>query len=217
MKRISLVAAAVTAAAAAAGCQSMMGGEKPIVAVAEMKATTAAGPANLNPVGVVRFSQLGASKVMVEAEIKGLKPNSEHGFHVHAVPDCSGDGTKTGAHFNPDAHPHNHPGQMIRHAGAMFNLKTDANGTGTPHRSTMSSSRSGKVDASSRWARTPGRRRWLPGTTWTMPSPSPWPPSEHQTITERNRVSSTKLMSTCGGTAVDSPGRLRMKARVRAT
>lgn len=131
MKRISLVAAAVTAAAVAAGCQSMMGGEKPIVAVAEMKATTAAGPANLNPVGVVRFSQLGASKVMVEAEIKGLKPNSEHGFHVHAVPDCSGDGTKTGAHFNPDAHPHNHPGQMIRHAGAMFNLKTDANGTGT--------------------------------------------------------------------------------------
>ena len=44
MKRISLVAAAVTAAAVAAGCQSMMGGEKPIVAVAEMKATTAAGP-----------------------------------------------------------------------------------------------------------------------------------------------------------------------------
>lgn len=131
MKRISLVAAAVAAVVAAAGCQSMMGGEKPIVAVAEMKPTTAAGPANLSPTGIVRFSQLGASKVMVEAEIKGLKPNSEHGFHVHAVPDCSGDGTKTGAHFNPDAHPHNHPGQMIRHAGAMFNLKTDANGTGT--------------------------------------------------------------------------------------
>lgn len=131
MKRISHVAAAIAVAIAAAGCQSMLGGDKPIVAIAEMRPTTAAGPANLNPTGVVRFSQLPGSKVMVEAEIKGLKPNSEHGFHVHAVADCSGDGTKTGAHFNPDGHPHNHPGQIIRHAGAMFNLKTDSTGTGT--------------------------------------------------------------------------------------
>lgn len=131
MKRSSLVAVAVAAATITAGCQSMMGGDKPIVAIAEMKPTTAAGPANLNPTGIVRFTQVGSSKVLVEAEIKGLKPNSEHGFHVHAVPDCSGDGLKTGAHFNPDAHPHNHPSQILRHAGAMFNLKTDSNGTGT--------------------------------------------------------------------------------------
>jgi len=130
MKRITLIAAAVAATVVAAGCASMSR-EKPIVAVAEMQPTTAAAPAGVNPVGLVRFTQIGNSKVLVEAEIKGLKPHSEHGFHVHAVPDCSGDGLKTGAHFNPDAHPHNHPSQMIRHAGAMFNLKTDAAGTGT--------------------------------------------------------------------------------------
>jgi len=113
------------------GCQSMMSDRNPVVAVAEMKPTTAAGPANLNPTGTVRFTQIGASRVLVEAQISGLKPNSEHGFHVHAVPDCSGDGTKTGAHFNPDGHPHGNPGHTLRHAGAMFNLKTDAAGVGT--------------------------------------------------------------------------------------
>ncbi len=131
MKRFSLIAATVAAVVAATGCQSMLGGDKPVIAVAEMRPTTAAAAAGLNPSGVVRFSQIGASKVLVEAEIKGLKPNSEHGFHVHAVADCSGDGLKTGVHFNPDAHPHNHPSQIIRHAGAMFNLTTDSNGTGT--------------------------------------------------------------------------------------
>ena len=37
---------------------------------------------------------------------------------------------KTEGHFNPNSHPHGHPGQNRRHAGAMFNLKTDASGIG---------------------------------------------------------------------------------------
>lgn len=112
-------------------CQST-GSNKPapLVAVAMLSPTTVAAAAGLTPSGQVKFTQLDSGKVLVEANITGLKPNSEHGFHVHAVPDCSGDGTKTGAHFNPDNHPHNHPAEMVRHAGALFNLKTDANGVG---------------------------------------------------------------------------------------
>ncbi len=131
MSRIYIAAFATTTAILITGCQSMMAERKPVVAIAEMKPTTAAAGANLSPTGTVRFTQIGASRVLVEAQISGLKPNSEHGFHVHAVADCSGDGLKTGGHFNPDGHPHGDPGHTLRHAGAMFNLKTDVTGVGT--------------------------------------------------------------------------------------
>ena len=127
--------ATVTAVAATllalAGCKSMTDEKKPIVAIAEMMPTTAAAAANLKPTGTVTLTQLGTNRVLVKAEISGLKPHSEHGFHVHAVPDCSGDGLKTGGHFNPDGHPHGDPSHILRHAGAMFNIKTDAAGVGT--------------------------------------------------------------------------------------
>ncbi len=116
---------------ALAGCKSMTEEKKAVVAIAEMMPTTAAAAANLTPVGTVTLTQLGTNRVLVKAEIKGLKPYSEHGFHVHAVPDCSGDGLKTGGHFNPDGHPHGDPSHILRHAGAMFNIKTDGAGVGT--------------------------------------------------------------------------------------
>ncbi len=124
------LATSLTAIAALTACQNMPVSPS-LQAVAVMSATTAAAGAQLNPAGRVTFTQLKNGKVQVVAEISGLKPNSEHGFHVHAVADCSGDGTKTGAHFNPDNHPHNHPAEAVRHAGAMFNLKTNAQGVGT--------------------------------------------------------------------------------------
>ena len=124
LPKLSLLSAAILLAA----CQNI---PPALTAVAQIQPTSAAQAAGLNPTGTITFTQIGSGMVMVEAKISGLKPNSEHGFHVHAVPDCSGDGTKTGAHFNPDNHPHNHPGERNRHAGAMFNLKTDANGVGT--------------------------------------------------------------------------------------
>jgi superoxide dismutase, Cu-Zn family len=103
----------------------------PVIAMAEIMPTAAAAGVSLNPSGSVSFTPLANGTLLVQARITGLKPNAEHGFHVHEVPDCSGDGAKTGAHFNPDGHPHNHPAQGARHAGAFFNLKTDANGVGT--------------------------------------------------------------------------------------
>ena len=78
--------------------------------------------------GTVRFAQKG-DNVLVTADVSGLKPNSEHGFHVHEKGDCSApDGMSAGGHFNPTGKPHAHHGQGERHAGDMPNLKADANG-----------------------------------------------------------------------------------------
>ena len=131
MTRNCTLISAVAVALLITGCQSMMDEKKPVIAIAEMKPTSAAAPAGLAPAGLVTFTQVGTNRVLVKAVISGLKPHSEHGFHVHAVPDCSDDGMKTGAHFNPDGHPHNDPSHILRHAGAMFNIKADENGVGT--------------------------------------------------------------------------------------
>jgi superoxide dismutase, Cu-Zn family len=120
------------AAALLAACGSLgPSAAQPLRAQAQLQPTSSAAAANLAPAGVVKFTQLAGGKVLVEATVSGLRPNAEHGFHVHDVADCSGDGMKTGGHFNPDNHPHNHPREAKRHAGAMFNLKTDARGVGT--------------------------------------------------------------------------------------
>lgn len=122
--RLSLLGTALTLV----GCQPLT--SITLTAKANLTPTSAAQATGLNPMGSVVFTQIGSGMVMVEANIAGLKPNSAHGFHIHAVPDCSGDGTKTGDHFNPDNNAHTHPGQPHRHVGAMFNLRTDANGVG---------------------------------------------------------------------------------------
>ena len=78
--------------------------------------------------GSVNFEQ-SVGKVRVRGEIRGLKPNAEHGFHVHEKGDCSsGDGVSTGGHFNPDMKPHGAPNSMAHHAGDFPALKTDAAG-----------------------------------------------------------------------------------------
>lgn len=78
--------------------------------------------------GTVTFSQIGA-KVLVNADISGLKPNAEHGFHVHDKGDCSsGDGMSTGGHFNPTAQAHGAHVSQTHHAGDLPSIKADANG-----------------------------------------------------------------------------------------
>lgn len=96
-----------------------------------------AGPravANLQPTmgnqtsGTVILAQRG-SRVEVHAVVTGLKPNHEHGFHVHEAGDCSsGDGMSAKGHFNPYGKPHGHHATMERHAGDMPNLRGDASG-----------------------------------------------------------------------------------------
>ncbi len=78
--------------------------------------------------GWVQFAQQG-STVRVTAEVRGLTPNAEHGFHVHEKGDCSApDATSAAGHFNPTGQPHGHHGQPQRHAGDMPSLKADAAG-----------------------------------------------------------------------------------------
>ena len=79
--------------------------------------------------GEVKFTQKG-DKVMVTGLVSGLKPNAEHGFHVHEKGDCSsGDGMSTGGHFNPGGKAHGAHGAMEHHAGDLPSLKADASGT----------------------------------------------------------------------------------------
>ena len=78
--------------------------------------------------GSVTFSQIGA-KVRVSADISGLKPNAEHGFHVHDKGDCSsGDGMSTGGHFNPTAQAHGAHASGAHHAGDLQSITADVDG-----------------------------------------------------------------------------------------
>jgi len=110
------------AAAMVAGCASLGGGSGPS-AKADLAPTKGNGAS-----GQVTFQQMGSS-VRVAGTVSGLKPNAEHGFHVHEKGDCSsGDGMSTGGHFNPGGKAHGHHGAADRHAGDMPNLKADAKG-----------------------------------------------------------------------------------------
>jgi superoxide dismutase, Cu-Zn family len=81
--------------------------------------------------GLVRIRQAGKS-LELEGRISGLKPNQEHGFHIHEKGDCSSpDGMSAGGHFNPDNAAHAHHSNSAHHAGDLANLKADASGVAT--------------------------------------------------------------------------------------
>jgi superoxide dismutase, Cu-Zn family len=111
---------ALLAAAALAGCQTTPSGPT--------RATAALHPTAGNAAqGEVTFEQVG-DKVRVTAQVVGLTPNQEHGFHIHEVGDCSAsDGASAKGHFNPYGKPHGPPGSE-HHAGDMPSLKADARG-----------------------------------------------------------------------------------------
>ncbi|MDD0840279.1 superoxide dismutase family protein [Curvibacter sp. HBC61] len=100
-------------------------------------ATGPSGPsavANLRPTqgnqvsGELRFVQVG-SQVKVSGEVRGLKPNAEHGFHIHEKGDCSsGDGMSTGGHFNPTGAAHGQHGAGAHHSGDLPALVANAQG-----------------------------------------------------------------------------------------
>ena len=108
-------------AAALAGCQTVPS-DAP-------KASATLEPTKGSTVrGTVSFVQLG-DRVRFTANVTGLRPNGEFGFHVHEAGDCSsGDGMSAKGHFNPLAKPHGHHTTMERHAGDMPNLQSDASG-----------------------------------------------------------------------------------------
>ena len=104
-----------------AGCQSLLPDEQRATAnLQPTKGSKAAGTADFRQVG---------TKVRVVANVTGLTPGREHGFHVHEAGDCSsGDGMSAKGHFNPQGKPHGHPQSGERHAGDMPALRADASG-----------------------------------------------------------------------------------------
>lgn len=79
--------------------------------------------------GSVQFTQKG-SVALVTGEVRGLAPNTEHGFHVHEKGDCSsGDGLSAGGHFNPNGKAHGSHDVSEHHTGDLPSLKADASGT----------------------------------------------------------------------------------------
>ena len=112
--------AALATAFVLAACASSMNGPR---AVAQLQSTTGNTTS-----GTVSFVQAG-DKVLVSGEIRGLKPNAEHGFHVHEKGDCSsGDGMSAGGHFNPTGQQHGNHADMAHHTGDLPSLKADASG-----------------------------------------------------------------------------------------
>jgi Cu-Zn family superoxide dismutase len=118
MRPIFAVAAATALLAA---CQTM--------APEAPRATAQLQPTKGNKTfGEATFEQVG-DKVRVAVFVQGLKPEQEHGLHIHEVGDCSsGDGMSAKGHFNPLGKPHGHPGSAERHAGDLPALKANKAG-----------------------------------------------------------------------------------------
>lgn len=120
--RFLMVPVVLSAALLAAGCATP----------AAPSATANLVPTTGNTTnGTVRFVQSGG-KVQVSGVVRGLKPNAEHGFHVHEKGDCSSrDGMSTGGHFNPGGAAHGRHGEGTHHTGDLPSLRADAAGVAT--------------------------------------------------------------------------------------
>jgi len=115
--------AAGLAALLLAGCAAPSASPR---AVAELQPTRGSTVS-----GQVEFVQQG-DVMHISGTIRGLQPNSEHGFHIHEKGDCSsGDGMSAGGHFNPMAAMHGRFGQSGVHAGDLPSLHADASGVAT--------------------------------------------------------------------------------------
>jgi Cu-Zn family superoxide dismutase len=116
-----IAAVAVVATAALAACQTVP--EEPPRATAQLKPTK-----GNKTFGEATFEQVG-TKVRVIVFAQGLKPNQEHGLHIHEVGDCSADDAMSAkGHFNPHGKPHGAPTVMERHAGDLPSLKANKQG-----------------------------------------------------------------------------------------
>jgi superoxide dismutase, Cu-Zn family len=118
------VLATFAAAVLLAACQTTP--DEPLRASAQLEPTK-----GNKTFGEATFEQMG-DKVRIQVVVQGLKPGSEHGFHIHEVGDCgSGDGMSTKGHFNPYGKPHGYYGDAERHAGDLPTLIAPEKGNKT--------------------------------------------------------------------------------------
>jgi Cu-Zn family superoxide dismutase len=100
---------------------------KAVATVGPSKSATTQ-PVNNNVTGTVTFTLDGDHLTFV-ADIDGLAPNTDHGFHIHEKGDLSDPDLKSaGGHFNPTKEKHGGPNSPHHHAGDLGNLTADANG-----------------------------------------------------------------------------------------
>lgn len=104
-------------------------------ACAHTDRATPIAEATINPTegnnisGYFRVYQVNPDTVRVMAQVKGLAPGSEHGFHVHENGNCSSpDAMSAGGHYNPTGHQHGKSGPES-HVGDLPSLMADAAGT----------------------------------------------------------------------------------------
>ncbi|MBB4128198.1 Cu-Zn family superoxide dismutase [Xanthomonas translucens] len=131
-KREEPAAADAPAAAATPATPAPAAEPAPAATPAQAAASAALSPTQGNQVaGEVKFDTV-EGVVHVTGTITGLKPNSEHGFHIHEFGDCSApDGSSAGGHFNPAKSEHGQVSADPHHGGDMPNLKADADGKAT--------------------------------------------------------------------------------------
>lgn len=99
-----------------------------------------------NVAGTISFS-LVDGLLRASGDISGLKPGSEHGFHIHEKGDCSApDGSSAGGHFNPASAEHGSIDAAAHHGGDMPNLVADAQGNAHVDGQVASSVNAGKGD-----------------------------------------------------------------------
>lgn len=61
----------------------------------------------------------------IEGKITGLKPNKNHGFHIHEYGDLTDGCASSCAHFNPYKKNHGGRNSSERHVGDLGNLEAD--------------------------------------------------------------------------------------------
>jgi len=135
MRHSTICCLTFVAAAALASCatESSPGPTASVTTASPRPAAGATASATLAPTqgntaaGTITFAAQG-DELRVQVRVTGLKPNLEHGFHIHEKGDCSApDATSAGGHFNPHGAPHG-PQDGPHHAGDLPALKADANG-----------------------------------------------------------------------------------------
>lgn len=119
-------------AAPAADATPAASSETPAPAVAAPSASASLQPTQGNQTGgEVKFTRVDGG-IQISGTITGLKPGSQHGFHVHEKGDCSApDASSAGGHFNPLSSQHGQVGHGAHHAGDSDNIVADAAGVAT--------------------------------------------------------------------------------------
>jgi len=82
--------------------------------------------------GVLELTQENSNApVRIQGTVTNLRPEGDHGFHVHESGDIRGDSpcASTGGHFNPQGKTHGAPTDSERHIGDLGNIIADASGT----------------------------------------------------------------------------------------